>query len=90
MVLEDENGSEYEAVYIDNKSGLSGDWRAFALDHKLDDGDALIFELIEASRFKIYIVRAFTNLAEEKGKDILVEEGNMHATKYRKLDVILS
>ncbi|RDX61382.1 B3 domain-containing protein, partial [Mucuna pruriens] len=52
MVLEDENGSEYEAVYIGNRSGLSGGWRAFALDHKLDDGDALVFELIEASRFK--------------------------------------
>ncbi|KAK7372246.1 hypothetical protein VNO80_05620 [Phaseolus coccineus] len=84
MVLEDENGSEYEAVYIGNRSGLSGGWRAFALDHKLDDGDALVFELVEASRFKIYIVRAFPNLVEEKGKDILVEEGNMHTTKVPK------
>ncbi|XP_047177220.1 putative B3 domain-containing protein At5g58280 isoform X3 [Vigna umbellata] len=84
MVLEDENGSEYKAVYIGNKSGLSGGWRAFALDHKLDDGDALVFELIEPSRFKIYIVRAFPNLVEEKGNDILVEEGNKHATKVPK------
>ncbi|CAJ1970787.1 unnamed protein product [Sphenostylis stenocarpa] len=84
MVLEDENGSEYKAVYIGNRSGLSGGWRAFALDHKLDDGDALVFELIEASRFKIYIVRAFPNIVEEKGKDISEEEGNMHATKVPK------
>ncbi|KAG2391406.1 putative B3 domain-containing protein [Vigna angularis] len=84
MILEDENGSEYKAVYIGNKSGLSGGWRAFALDHKLDDGDALVFELIEPSRFKIYIVRAYPNLVEEKGNDILVGEGNMHATKVRK------
>ncbi|KAL9316441.1 hypothetical protein ACSQ67_017442 [Phaseolus vulgaris] len=84
MVLEDENGSEYEAVYIGKRSGLSGGWRAFALDHKLDDGDALVFELVEASRFKIYIARAFPNLVEEKGKDILVEEGNMHTTKVPK------
>ncbi|KOM47131.1 hypothetical protein LR48_Vigan07g083500 [Vigna angularis] len=84
MVLEDENGSEYQAVYIGNRAGLSGGWRAFALDHKLDDGDALVFELIEASRFKIYIVRAFPNLVEEKGNDILVEEGNKHATKVPK------
>ncbi|KAK7385634.1 hypothetical protein VNO78_31382 [Psophocarpus tetragonolobus] len=81
MVLEDENSSEYEAVYIGNRTGLSGGWRAFALDHKLDDGDALIFELIEASRFKIYIVRAFPDSVEEKGKEILEEEGNMRETK---------
>jgi len=56
MVLEDENGLEYEAVYIGKRSGLSGGWRAFALDHKLDDGDALVFELIEASRFKVIFV----------------------------------
>ncbi|KAL2317357.1 hypothetical protein Fmac_031233 [Flemingia macrophylla] len=81
MVLEDENGSEYEAIYIGNRSGISGGWRAFALDHKLDDGDALVFELIEASRFKIYIVRAFPDSVEEKGMDILEEEGNMHDTE---------
>ncbi|KAK9280499.1 hypothetical protein L1049_014191 [Liquidambar formosana] len=58
MVLEDENGSEYEATYIGKRTGLSGGWRAFALDHKLDDGDALVFELIEPTKFKIYIVKA--------------------------------
>ncbi|KAH9668485.1 putative B3 domain-containing protein [Citrus sinensis] len=30
MVLEDENGREFEAVYIGPKKGLSGGWRAFA------------------------------------------------------------
>lgn len=29
------------------------------MDHKLDGGDALVFKLIEAVRFKIYIIRAF-------------------------------
>ncbi|KAL1545106.1 putative B3 domain-containing protein [Salvia divinorum] len=58
MVLENEQGSEYGAVFIGKKVGLSGGWRAFALDHKLDDGDALVFELIEQTRFKVYIVRA--------------------------------
>ncbi|XP_057789682.1 putative B3 domain-containing protein At5g58280 isoform X2 [Salvia miltiorrhiza] len=57
MVLENEQGSEYEALFIGKRAGLSGGWRAFALDHKLDDGDALIFELIEPTRFKVYIVR---------------------------------
>ncbi|CAL5333904.1 unnamed protein product [Camellia sinensis] len=58
IVLEDENGAEYDSVYIGKRTGLSGGWRAFALDHKLDDGDALVFELIEPARFKVYIVRA--------------------------------
>lgn len=53
IVLEDEENSEYEAIFISKRTGLSGGWRAFALDHKLDDGDALVFELIEPTRFKV-------------------------------------
>jgi hypothetical protein len=56
MTLEDEDGSEYDAVYIGTRSGLSGGWRAFALEHKLDDGDALVFELVEPARFKVVYV----------------------------------
>lgn len=55
MVLEDESGAEYEAKYIGERTGLSGGWRAFALEHKLDDGDALVFELIEPARFKVVL-----------------------------------
>ncbi|KAH6828311.1 AP2/B3-like transcriptional factor family protein [Perilla frutescens var. hirtella] len=67
MVLENEEGSEYEAVFISKRSGLSGGWRAFALDHKLDDGDALVFELVEPSRFKVYIVRVLECQNEKDG-----------------------
>lgn len=56
MVLEDENGREFEAVYIGQKKGLSGGWRAFALHHKLDDGDALVFELVKQKRFKVRFI----------------------------------
>lgn len=55
MVLENEEGSEYEAIFISKRAGLSGGWRAFALDHKLDDGDALVFELIQPTRFKVIV-----------------------------------
>ncbi|XP_059659903.1 putative B3 domain-containing protein At5g58280 [Cornus florida] len=65
IALEDENGAEYEAIYIGARVGLSGGWRAFALDHKLDDGDALVFELIEPSRFKVYIVKASRRSRQE-------------------------
>ncbi|XP_008803014.2 B3 domain-containing protein Os05g0481400 isoform X1 [Phoenix dactylifera] len=58
MVLEDENGLEYDAIYIGNRTGLSGGWRAFAMDHKLEDGDALVFELVKPDRFKVYIIKA--------------------------------
>ncbi|KAI3874677.1 hypothetical protein MKX03_015154 [Papaver bracteatum] len=43
VVLEDEEGLEYKAVYIPERTGISGGWRAFALDHKLDDGDAVVY-----------------------------------------------
>ncbi|CAK8537976.1 unnamed protein product [Lathyrus sativus] len=87
MVLEDEEGSEYKAIYIGSRAGLSGGWRAFALEHKLDDGDALVFELVEPARFKIYIVRAFPDAYEEEKEeenDTLMEEENMHTSKAKK------
>ncbi|XP_058748004.1 putative B3 domain-containing protein At5g58280 [Vicia villosa] len=93
MVLENEEGSEYEAVYIGKRAGLSGGWRAFALEHKLDDGDALVFELVEPARFKIYIVRAFPDVYEEEEEEkeekeeennTLVEEEDMHTLKATK------
>ncbi|EFH40819.1 predicted protein [Arabidopsis lyrata subsp. lyrata] len=61
IVLEDEEGEEYEAVYIGRRSGLSGGWKRFALDHKLDDGDALLFQLVEPKRFKIYVFKGNEN-----------------------------
>ncbi|KAF8719452.1 hypothetical protein HU200_024169 [Digitaria exilis] len=58
MVLEDEDGVEFDAVYIGNRTGLSGGWRGFAMHHNLEDGDSLVFELAEHDRFKIYIIKA--------------------------------
>ncbi|XP_023728861.1 putative B3 domain-containing protein At5g58280 [Lactuca sativa] len=58
MILEDEDGNEYDCVFISERTGISGGWRAFALEHKLDDGDALVFELVEPKRFKIHVVKA--------------------------------
>ncbi|XP_058110757.1 B3 domain-containing protein Os05g0481400-like isoform X3 [Magnolia sinica] len=65
MILEDENGSEYDAIYIGSRTGLSGGWRGFAVDHKLDDGDALVFELAEPTKFKVYMVKASESLKED-------------------------
>ncbi|XP_054823658.1 B3 domain-containing protein Os01g0234100-like isoform X2 [Prosopis cineraria] len=37
---------------------LSAGWRQFSAAHKLQEGDVLVFQLVEPSKFKVYIVRA--------------------------------
>ncbi|CAN6332626.1 unnamed protein product [Urochloa humidicola] len=69
MVLEDEDGAEFDAVYIGNRTGLSGGWRGFAMHHNLEDGDSLVFELAERDRFKIYIIKAIDDDVEEAESD---------------------
>ncbi|CAN1188000.1 B3 domain-containing protein Os01g0234100 [Linum perenne] len=56
--LEDEDGKIYLTKYLVSKRGLSGGWRAFSMDHKLVPGDVLVFQLVQPTKFKIYIVRA--------------------------------
>lgn len=58
MVLEDEEGVEHDVLYLGRKNGLSGGWRGFAVHHNLEDGDVLIFQLVQPSRFKVHIVKA--------------------------------
>ncbi|KAL5699957.1 hypothetical protein ACHQM5_025469 [Ranunculus cassubicifolius] len=76
MVLEDMEGTEYDSIYKAEKTGLSGGWRGFALDHKLDDGDALVFQLVQPERFKIYVFKASgmhsdkKNVAKKKGSKL--------------------
>lgn len=52
MILEDPDGKQWETIYKAEKTALSGGWRGYALDHKLDAGDALLFELIEPTKMK--------------------------------------
>lgn len=63
VTLVDENGDEFQTKYLALKTGLSGGWRGFALDHELVDGDALVFQLVAPTRFKVYIIRV--NQAED-------------------------
>uniref|UniRef100_A0A2P2P5I5 TF-B3 domain-containing protein n=1 Tax=Rhizophora mucronata TaxID=61149 RepID=A0A2P2P5I5_RHIMU len=67
VTLIDEDGEEYPTVYLPRKTGLSGGWKGFAVAHKLADGDALVFQLIRPTAFKIYIIRAN---ASEKGNKL--------------------
>ncbi|KNA21719.1 hypothetical protein SOVF_040840 [Spinacia oleracea] len=57
FTLVDEEGDEWQAKYLARKNGLSGGWRGFSIEHELVDGDALIFQLIEPTIFKVYIIR---------------------------------
>ncbi|KAL6982871.1 hypothetical protein U1Q18_016266 [Sarracenia purpurea var. burkii] len=57
VTLVDEEGEEFPTVYLARKAGLSGGWRGFSIDHGLVDGDALVFQLIRPTVFKVYIIR---------------------------------
>ncbi|KAI4976134.1 hypothetical protein ZWY2020_049741 [Hordeum vulgare] len=57
LILEDEQGVESETLYLAPKNGLSAGWRGFAIQHDLVDGDCLVFELIDRTKFKVYIIR---------------------------------
>ncbi|KAH0700496.1 B3 domain-containing protein Os01g0234100-like [Solanum tuberosum] len=58
VILESETGEEYEIKYIAEKTGLSAGWRKYAAAHKLVEGDVLVFQLVEPTRFKVYVIRA--------------------------------
>ncbi|CAL2279050.1 unnamed protein product [Prunus armeniaca] len=58
IVLEDENGEEFETKYLAEKVGLSGGWRGFSMSHKLLEGDIVIFHVVTPSKFKVYIIRS--------------------------------
>lgn len=53
MTLVDEEDEESMVKYLAEKNGLSGGWRGFAIDHQLVDGDAVVFQLITRTMFKV-------------------------------------
>ncbi|KAE9584438.1 putative transcription factor B3-Domain family [Lupinus albus] len=52
ITLEDESGKECKTKYIAYKTGLSAGWRQFSAVHKLQEGDVVVFQLVEPTRFK--------------------------------------
>ncbi|KAI9089028.1 hypothetical protein K1719_029307 [Acacia pycnantha] len=69
ITLEDESGKEYQLKYIACKTGLGAGWRQFSAAHKLQDGDVLVFQLVDPSKFKVYIIRA-NGLSELDGANL--------------------
>ncbi|CAN0846566.1 B3 domain-containing protein At3g19184 [Linum grandiflorum] len=57
MTLIDDKEESSETKYLAAKNGLSGGWKGFAVDHQLVDGDALVFQLINPTEFKVHIIR---------------------------------
>lgn len=55
ITLEDENGEACQIKYIADKTGLSAGWRRFSMDHKLLEGDLLVFHLVEPTTFKVRV-----------------------------------
>jgi hypothetical protein len=53
ITLVDEDDYESDTLYLAMKKGLSAGWRGFAIQHKLVDGDSLVFQLIKRTRFKV-------------------------------------
>lgn len=62
MVIEDENGQQYKLKYIAHKTGLSAGWRNFAIAHKLLEGDVLVFQLVESTKFKVQILLFYVKI----------------------------
>lgn len=58
ITLVDEEDEESDTLFLAPKAGLSAGWRGFAIQHKLVDGDCLVFQLIKRTKFKVYIIRA--------------------------------
>ncbi|MCL7037763.1 hypothetical protein MKW94_007319 [Papaver nudicaule] len=70
FTLVDEDEKEYTAKYLPRRLGLSGGWGGFARAHKLAPGDALVLHLVEAKKFKVYIVRAQTSVEIDDDDDV--------------------
>ncbi|CAK8562398.1 unnamed protein product [Lathyrus sativus] len=66
ITLEDESGREYKTKYIACKTGLSAGWRQFSAVHKLLEGDVVVFQLVEPTKFKVYIIRATRELENQE------------------------
>ncbi|CAI0457052.1 unnamed protein product [Linum tenue] len=68
MDLEDEDGKVFPVNCLVGKAGLSGGWRKFSTDHKLVKGDVVVFQLVKANKFMVYIVRTSRNNRSTSGK----------------------
>ncbi|KAK8568157.1 hypothetical protein V6N13_106091 [Hibiscus sabdariffa] len=86
MTLVDEEGEEFAAKYLAEKTGLSGGWRGFSIDHNLVDGDALVFQLVAPTEFKVYIIRVYNSEDGGGGEEMEEREGDEDEDKEDKAE----
>ncbi|KAK8562914.1 hypothetical protein V6N12_010978 [Hibiscus sabdariffa] len=63
VILVGKTGKEYRTNFLIRRRALSAGWKKFSDEHGLLVGDAVVFQLIKPSKFKVYIVRV-NGLAE--------------------------
>jgi hypothetical protein len=61
-------------VKKDSALAFSGGWRGFALDHRLEVGDGLVFEYVFRYCFRVHIFKASKRGAEDDCLDAGVEK----------------
>ncbi|KAI5016044.1 hypothetical protein ZWY2020_005776 [Hordeum vulgare] len=69
VVVVDEADDEFHMVYNARHHFLRKEWRGFAVHHGLDDGDCLVFQLTDMTRFKVYIITASSSYENDKTSD---------------------
>ncbi|XP_010466051.1 PREDICTED: B3 domain-containing protein At3g19184-like [Camelina sativa] len=87
MTLVDEEDEEFVAKYLAAKTGLSGGWRGFSIDHQLVDGDAVVFHLIAPTIFKVYIIRVNDDGNNDSDGNEEDEENDIESNKKQEENV---
>lgn len=59
IVLEDEDGHNYDTTYLGTKQGLSAGWRGFSIKHGIKVGDVVVFQLVRSTKFKASVSQCF-------------------------------
>ncbi|XP_021740662.1 B3 domain-containing protein At5g42700-like [Chenopodium quinoa] len=61
LTLVDEGGKKCQTKFHLRYGRFGSGWRRFAINHGLVDGDVLVFQLIEPTTLKVYIIRVNTS-----------------------------
>ncbi|KAF6169137.1 hypothetical protein GIB67_038634 [Kingdonia uniflora] len=70
ITLVDVKDEEYTVKYIVKALAVSAGWRIFVVAHKLTEGDALVFQLVEDVKFKVYIIRTDGSSGDNEGSGL--------------------
>ncbi|KAF6163073.1 hypothetical protein GIB67_001401 [Kingdonia uniflora] len=70
ITLVDVKDEEYTVKYIVKALAVSAGWRIFVVAHKLTKGNALVFQLVEDVKFKVYIIRTYGSSRDNEGSGL--------------------